>query len=83
MAFLIGQDALSLSVTLREENIPHEVVGTLDAAVPAAYATARRLEVPVVMLSPACASLDQFGSFEARGERFEQLVQALQTERLS
>ena len=52
------------------------MAGTLDAAVPLAAAAARRVRAPVVLLSPACASFDQFSGFEARGERFRDLVLA-------
>jgi UDP-N-acetylmuramoylalanine--D-glutamate ligase len=72
-AWLIGRDAPLLAATLAAQGIPHTLAGTLEAAVPAA-ACAR---LPVVLLSPACASFDQFSGFEARGERFMQLVGAL------
>jgi UDP-N-acetylmuramoylalanine--D-glutamate ligase len=53
-------------------------VGTLDAAVAAAARDAQASGKPgVVLLSPACASFDQFPNFEVRGERFRQLVQPL------
>jgi UDP-N-acetylmuramoylalanine--D-glutamate ligase len=55
-------------------DLPHDVVPSFDDAVRAALA----LAVPgdQVLLSPACASFDQFNNFEERGERFETLVRA-------
>jgi UDP-N-acetylmuramoylalanine--D-glutamate ligase len=76
-AILIGQDAPLLAATLGAHGVPHEVAGTLDAAVPAAAAVARAGGAPVVLLSPACASFDQFSGFDARGDRFRALVRAL------
>jgi UDP-N-acetylmuramoylalanine--D-glutamate ligase len=48
----------------------------LDAAVEESPAAAQRHEA-VVLLSPACASFDQFSGFDARGDRFRELVRAL------
>jgi UDP-N-acetylmuramoylalanine--D-glutamate ligase len=76
-AFLIGRDAPALAATLAEHGVPHTQVGTLEAAVPAAWTAARTRAVPVVLLSPACASFDQFTGFDARGDRFRELVRAL------
>ena len=73
-AVLIGRDAPALAQTLADAGVPCTMAGTLDAAVPAARAAAARTASPVVLLSPACASFDQFSGFEARGERFRQLA---------
>ena len=75
-AVLIGQDAPAFAATLAKAGIPFTHAGTLDAAVPIARALAHALNVSTVLLSPACASFDQFSGFEARGDRFIQLVTA-------
>ncbi len=75
-AVLIGRDAPLFAGTLAAAGVPFTVAGTLDAAVPAARDAAARTGSPVVLLSPACASFDQFASFEARGDRFRDLVLA-------
>lgn len=77
-AELIGRDAAVLAGTLGAAGVPFHVAGTLEAAVPRAAAAARRLGAEVVLLSPACASFDQFSGFEARGDRFRDLVLARQ-----
>lgn len=79
-AVLIGRDAPLLAATLAAHGVPHEIAGTLDTALPAAAAAARAGAAPVVLLSPACASFDQFSGFDARGERFRALVQAMLAE---
>jgi UDP-N-acetylmuramoylalanine--D-glutamate ligase len=78
-ALLIGRDAPALAATLAAHGVPHRIVETLDAAVPAALDAARAQSAPVVLLSPACASFDQFTGFDARGASFAELAAALQT----
>jgi UDP-N-acetylmuramoylalanine--D-glutamate ligase len=78
---LIGRDAPLLAATLAAHGVAHKVVPSLDEAVPTAFAQAQRASVRTVLLSPACASFDQFSGFEARGERFAELVDALSTRR--
>jgi UDP-N-acetylmuramoylalanine--D-glutamate ligase len=73
-ALLIGQAAEEFAATLAAHDVPHRIVGTLEAAVPAALEAARRTGSGAVLLSPACASFDQFTSFEARGDAFRALV---------
>jgi UDP-N-acetylmuramoylalanine--D-glutamate ligase len=76
-ALLIGRDAPLFAETLTRYGVPFETVGTLEAAVPAAFAVAKDGDVPVVLLSPACASWDQFTGYDQRGERFATLARGL------
>lgn len=77
-AYLIGEAAPQFAATLGEA-VPYEIAGTLDAAVAHAArdAAADDAGEPVVLLSPACASFDQFKNFEKRGEAFCETVRAL------
>jgi UDP-N-acetylmuramoylalanine--D-glutamate ligase len=77
MALLIGRDAKVLAATLAAHGVANRIVGALDDAVPDALDVARAESVPVVLLSPACASFDQFSGFEARGDRFAELARGL------
>ncbi|RED54112.1 UDP-N-acetylmuramoyl-L-alanine--D-glutamate ligase [Aestuariispira insulae] len=77
-AFLIGEGAKNMGASLS----PHITVsqcGTLDTALNAAHEMARENgeRGAVVLLSPACASFDQFASFEDRGAFFCDLVRKL------
>jgi len=76
-ALLIGRDAPLLAATLARHGVPFDIVDTLDSAVPAAFAAARDQGVPVVLLSPACASWDQFTGYDQRGQRFAELARRL------
>jgi UDP-N-acetylmuramoylalanine--D-glutamate ligase len=79
-AFLIGEAAALFGQTLG--TVPHSLVGSLPEAVEAAYAMARRdgNDGAVVLLSPACASFDQYSGFEARGAHFRELAGKLAAE---
>jgi len=74
---LIGRDAPALAATLAAHRAPHRTLHTLEAAVAEAWRMARHDggEI-VVLLSPACASWDQFTGFDQRGDRFRTLAQA-------
>jgi UDP-N-acetylmuramoylalanine--D-glutamate ligase len=78
-AYLIGEAAPGFSATLGE-TVPYEISGTLEAAVEHAAEDAARdeAEEAVVLLSPACASFDQFKNFEVRGEAFRAAVNAIE-----
>jgi UDP-N-acetylmuramoylalanine--D-glutamate ligase len=77
-AYLIGEAAKEFSATLGE-GVSHEISETLDVAVAhaAKEAEASGLQDVVVLLSPACASFDQYRNFELRGAAFRDLVNAL------
>ena len=75
-AYLIGEAAEPLSVGLAYENVPFLLSVTLHRALAEAASVARPGEV--VLLSPACASYDQFRDYEHRGEEFRRLVQNLE-----
>jgi UDP-N-acetylmuramoylalanine--D-glutamate ligase len=77
-AYLIGEAAAEFAATLGSD-VPHEIDGTLDKAVAAATRDAGTSAAaePVVLLSPACASFDQYRNFEIRGDAFRTLVRAL------
>ena len=77
-AYLIGEAADEFAATL-EGKVATEISGTLENALTSAAADAARSEAsaPVVLLSPACASFDQFRDFEQRGDVFRDLVAKL------
>lgn len=77
-AYLIGDAADAFARTLGDA-VPNVKSGTLEKAVAAALEDARNSgdEDPIVLLSPACASFDQFKDFEARGDAFRHAVEDL------
>jgi UDP-N-acetylmuramoylalanine--D-glutamate ligase len=74
-AYLIGEAAEPLAAALGYASVPFLRATTLDRAVAEAASAAQPGEV--VLLSPACASYDQFRDFEHRGEEFRRLVENL------
>ncbi|MGE0846758.1 MAG: UDP-N-acetylmuramoyl-L-alanine--D-glutamate ligase [Flavobacteriaceae bacterium] len=77
-AYLIGEAAETFAATL-EGRVPYEISLTLERALEQAARDAAWSEAaqPAVLLSPACASFDQFPDFEKRGEAFTRAVEAL------
>jgi UDP-N-acetylmuramoylalanine--D-glutamate ligase len=77
-AYLIGEAAEAFAATIGETARVRRC-GDLKTAVAAAYADARADGAcePVVLLSPACASFDQFADYQARGEAFKRIVAEL------
>jgi UDP-N-acetylmuramoylalanine--D-glutamate ligase len=75
-AYLIGEAAEPLATALGYASVPFLHSTTLERAVDQAASAAQAGEI--VLLSPACASYDQFRDYEHRGEEFRRLVQNLQ-----
>ena len=75
-AYLIGEAAEALATALGYAGVPFRLATTLERAVAEASSAARPGEI--VLLSPACASYDQFRDFEQRGEEFRRLVENLE-----
>ena len=82
----IGEDALEIEQHLRAANISDEVALHQCQTLANAFVTIQQVtssslsQVQAVLLSPACASFDQYSGYAARGEHFGQLVSQLNTE---
>ena len=77
-AFLIGKAAGEITAFLARHKIPATACETMERAVPAAHAKAKaETGAKIVLLSPACASFDQYRSFEKRGDDFRAQVAKL------
>ncbi|WP_026732495.1 UDP-N-acetylmuramoyl-L-alanine--D-glutamate ligase [Fischerella sp. PCC 9605] len=71
---LIGDAAAAFAQRLQEVGYAnYEIVETMDRAVSKSAELAKQYQAPVVLLSPACASFDQYPNFEVRGDHFRQL----------
>jgi len=77
-SFLIGKASGEFSKWLDHQGMPYTSCDTLERAVSEAHIKAHQAKRGTVLLSPACASWDQFKSFEHRGDVFTALVSALQ-----
>jgi UDP-N-acetylmuramoylalanine--D-glutamate ligase len=77
-AYLIGQAEEAFAATLQGK-VAAQTCGTIERAIDAAFRDARASGSPnpVILLSPACASFDQFKDYEHRGDVFRSLVQAM------
>ena len=78
-AYLIGDAAPFFYKTLKKADVDQKVSGTLEMAILCALRDAINSDAkkPIVLLSPACASFDQFKNFEVRGDAFRDQVESL------
>ena len=77
-AYLIGETSEAFAKVLSCKNVKYEISHTIEKAVRSAFADAQNSEKEsVVLLSPSCASFDQFKNFEERGDVFCDIVRAL------
>ncbi|MEH2152639.1 UDP-N-acetylmuramoyl-L-alanine--D-glutamate ligase [Nostoc sp.] len=74
---LIGSAAPAFAKRLQEVGYHnYHIVETMERAIPKSAELAKQYQAPVVLLSPACASFDQYPNFEVRGDRFRHLCLA-------
>ncbi|MGF1591126.1 MAG: UDP-N-acetylmuramoyl-L-alanine--D-glutamate ligase [Pleurocapsa sp.] len=79
MVLLIGEAASEFAQRLRDRGLDnYQIVETMENAVTQSLTLAQKQQAKVVLLSPACASFDQYLSFEARGDHFRQLCLAIE-----
>jgi len=79
VVLLIGSAAPAFAQRLQEVGYySYHIVETMERAIPRSAELAKEYQAPVVLLSPACASFDQYPNFEVRGDRFRQLCLAWQ-----
>lgn len=78
-AYLIGEAAPDFHKTLTKAKVENKVSGTLEMAVLCAVRDALNSgsKSPIILLSPACASFDQFANFEVRGDAFKSQAKKL------
>ncbi|MDR1361972.1 MAG: UDP-N-acetylmuramoyl-L-alanine--D-glutamate ligase [Holosporaceae bacterium] len=77
-AFLIGEAADDWYKIMRARRVKCEISNSLDIAVNNAYKMSKLLDADIVLLSPACASFDQFKDFEDRGNEFRRCVKRIE-----